>query len=115
MKHISILLLLIGVMLYSHNARADLFGEVGIHVRSQVGALDDEDTTVNGVSVTYKLMRKYDVNYTKNPYCSIAIGYRWYMQHNLELSFALCHESSIATGQDKGINEAGLTLRWGNR
>lgn len=56
-------------------------------------------------------LHRYDINEVRNPYGSAAIGYD-YAWRSLRVDFQLRHESSIATGKDRGTNAARLTVRW---
>lgn len=48
---------------------------------------------------------------TKNPYAEVALGYQVEF-HNVALSLSAWHRSSIATGQDEGINALSVGMRW---
>jgi hypothetical protein len=48
-----------------------------------------------------------------NPYGRLAIGYEQpFFTPTLRLSAELFHESSIATGRDRGVNGGRISLRW---
>lgn len=49
----------------------------------------------------------------RNPYGRLALGYeQTFFSPDLRLSAELFHESSLATGRDRGVNGARVSLRW---
>lgn len=49
----------------------------------------------------------------RNPYGRLALGYeQTFFSPDLRLSAELYHESSLATGRDRGVNGARVSLRW---
>lgn len=97
---------------FSQYAYAGAFAEFGLSARQQLSRLPDEYVNANGSPYKEHFWRMYDVNITKNPYCSVMLGYQWQLKPNFEFGLAIRHESSIATGKDRGINDARLFLRW---
>ena len=115
------------LFLFTTTAFAGPFAEVSLSARQQLGRLPDQYWNINGQKVEIQTWRMYDINETKNPYASVMVGYQWnglghtwvksndkweQITYHLHLSIAVRHESSIATGKDRGINDLRLTLRW---
>lgn len=88
------------------------FAEVSLSARQQYSQLPDEYWNINGQKIELPTWRMYDVNYTKNPYASVMVGYQWKLSPDIKVGLAIRHESSIATGQDRGINDVRISLRW---
>jgi len=107
MKHLLLIILLSPSLCLADG----LFTEFAITARQQPSRLADGHMQVEHTNVSYERWREYDVNVTKNPYASIMLGYQWRFK-KFDLGLAIHHESSIATGQDKGINDLRLSLRW---
>lgn len=102
----------LALLLCTSAAFAGPFAEVSLSVRQQLSHPPEQRLNINGADVHVESWRMYDVNYTKNPYCSVRVGYTWKVSPSLNISAGLGHESSIATGKDRGINDVRLTLRW---
>lgn len=88
------------------------FAEVSLSARQQLSQLPNQTWRIHDENVSIPTWRTYDVNVTKNPYASVMIGYDWQIKPKFELGLAIRHESSIATGMDRGINDIRLSLRW---
>ncbi len=100
------------LLLCTSTAFAGPFAEVSLSVRQQLSHPPEQRLNINGADVHIESWRMYDVNYTKNPYCSVRVGYKWELSHSFNIGVGLGHESSITTGKDRGINDLRLTLRW---
>lgn len=94
------------------SVHAGAFAELAFTARQPYGSPGNTYVDVNGQKVQEQVFRLYDINYTRNPYCSVMVGYQWKLKTNFELGLALHHESSIATGYDRGINDLRVSLRW---
>ncbi len=88
------------------------FAEVSLSARQQYSRLPDVEFNYKGDTLDLHKWRMYDINYTKNPYASVMVGYQWKLSPEFKIGLAVRHESSIATGKDRGINDLRLTLRW---
>lgn len=97
--------------LLATSAYAGPFAEVALSARQQLSQLPDCDITIENKPYKLNMWRMYDVNYTKNPYGSVMLGYQWNVSR-YKVGIAVRHESSIATGKDRGINDIRLSLRW---
>lgn len=102
------------LFLFTTTAFAGPFAEVSLSARQQLGRLSDQQWNVNNTNVDVPTWRMYDVNITKNPYCSIRVGYKWALSSSFDIALGAGHESSCATGRDRGINDVRLTLRFGD-
>ena len=100
------------LFLFTTTAFAGPFAEVSLSARQQYSQLPDMEWNYKGDTVHLQKWRLYDINETKNPYASIMVGYQWRLNPQFNLGLAIRHESSIATGKDRGINDLRLTLRW---
>lgn len=66
--------------------------------------------TMTGTAIL-ESVHYYDINRTRNPYGVIAIGvdYDW---RAFRVDLQLQHQSSLATGQDRGQNSLRFSVRW---
>ena len=88
------------------------FAEVALTARQPYANPGNTYVDIDGQKVQEQVFRLYDVNVTRNPYCSVMVGYQWRLNPEFQLGLAIHHESSIATGKDRGINDLRLTLMW---
>jgi hypothetical protein len=54
----------------------------------------------------------YDPNRTANPYGVVAAGFEFELTPHLSWRVEVRHQSSLATGRDRGENSAGAFVRW---
>ena len=69
-------------------------------------------TDMTGLVRRINVAYPYDVALVRNPFAVIAIGTDFYADRHFIATFALRHESSIATGRDRGTNSAELSGTW---
>lgn len=68
---------------------------------------------LDGVITSHRHVESIRSHAAENPYGRIAIGYeQTFFVPELRLSAELYHESSLATGRDRGVNGARISLRW---
>jgi hypothetical protein len=109
------------VLLCSVAARAD-----GVYVTADVSAADRGEQRVSSMKETYNADAycQYRIcssvlladierdDSASNPYVKIALGYDWQVTDWLTWTvLEVSHESSIATGQDKGFNKITSGIR----
>ncbi len=100
------------IILISLSTHAEPFVEVALSARQIIGKQGTGYSHIDGTNIDIQTFRPYDVNVTKNPYASIAVGYNWKLKPSIELGIAIRHESSLVTSRDRGISDFRIMFRW---
>lgn len=98
-------LIIIALLLaFTSPANADVFIDFGLSMHRQVPL---PAQTLPG----YRLVGRYDIPETRNPYGVLSLGYQQPLNRHFNLSIALRHESSVPV-RDCGTDSLQLTVRW---
>lgn len=77
----------------------------------QDSGVEEKATTYEWYDGGYHLQASSDDRYAANPYGRMALGYELRFS-SVTLALEAAHTSSIATNQDRGVNEINLRARW---